>query len=398
MRSWWSENVSLARDHRLRKQAEALLEAGWEVSIICRRDPGSRLAGARLHQYPPPADARSRLGFLWEYGYSWAAAALLMVKVAVVEGFDVLQISGTPDVYFTLALPFQALGKPFVLDQRELTPKLYTARYGEHGGAVLRVLRALERWSFARADHVVTVNETLRRAAVERGGVAPRRVTVVGNGPVLARTHQRAQRPALRPPGRMLACYLGMIGPQDSVDVAVRAFAHLVHVRGRRDCDLAVVGDGEARPELQRLCDELGVSDRVRFPGWADEEEAFSWLSNADVGLEPNQEPVVSPVKVMEYMAFGLPVVAFDLPETRRLAGEAACYAAPGDVEGFADALDRLLAAPDDRRDRGAVGRRRVESEVAWDHQKVRYAQVFDDLAAPTDGGVTQVHPAGREK
>jgi len=89
--------------------------------------------------------------------------------------------------------------------------------------------------------------------------------------------------------------------------------------------------------------------------------------------------------KTMEYMAFGLPTVAFDLKETRVSAGDAALYATPNKVEDFAHVLVRLLDDEPLRQLMGKVARSRVESELAWQHQRASYLEVYERLlgAAP---------------
>ena len=170
------------------------------------------------------------------------------------------------------------------------------------------------------------------------------------------------------------------MGPQDRLDDALRVVHHLVHVMGRTDCHFAFVGGGEVLEQSKRLAGELGVADWVSFPGWVDEDEAFSYLSTADLGLEPNREEIVSPVKGMEYMAFGVPFVAFDLVETRRLARGAAAYAPVGDLVALAALVAELLDDPERRRAMGQLGRRRVEESIAWDHQRVAYVDVIRGL------------------
>src|SRR5207248_11192574 len=101
-----------------------------------------------------------------------------------------------------------------------------------------------------------------------------------------------------------------------------RATDHLVKLRGRTDRHWAFFGDGEARRASAALAADCGLRDWTTFPGWAEQDEAFAYLSTADLGLEPNLEEIVSPVKAMEYMAFGVPFVGFDLKETRALARE----------------------------------------------------------------------------
>jgi glycosyltransferase involved in cell wall biosynthesis len=82
----------------------------------------------------------------------------------------------------------------------------------------------------------------------------------------------------------------------------------------------------------------------------------------------------------MDYMAFCLPVVAFDVHETRESAGGAAAYASGNEPASFASLIDELLADPERRAAMGLLGRERVENELAWDHQKVAYVGVFDHL------------------
>jgi glycosyltransferase involved in cell wall biosynthesis len=382
------ENVALARDHRLRKQAAALISAGYQVSVICRSDPGNRaFDGIRLYEYRAPADAESKFGFIREYGYSWTMAAWLTVRAFLTDRFDAVQISGTPDIYFTIGAPFRLLGRRLVLDQRDLSPELYEVRYGRRD-AVYRTLLRLERASYRAADHVITVNTSLRDVAYRRGDLAAGAVTVVGNGPVLARTQPRPLQPALKQGRRFLACWLGMMGPQDRVELALQAIQHLVLDRGRTDCHFAFIGDGESRRPAQDLAAELGIADFVSFPGWLAEEDAFTYLSTADLGLEPNLEDIVSPVKCMEYMAFGVPVVAFDLEETRNLVRGAAAYAVRGDVHEFASRIDELLDDAPRRTALGRIGRERIETEIAWDHQEKSYLEMYRRLLDGTQ------HPA----
>jgi glycosyltransferase involved in cell wall biosynthesis len=376
------ENVSLAHDHRLRKQAASLAAAGYDVTVICRRDPGNRrLPGVRVLDYPAPRDADGRLAFVWEYAWSWVMAAVLMWRAWLLRPFALIQISGMPDVYAPLAVPFRWMGAVIVLDQRDLAPEVYLARFGGRGGLVHRLLLRCERASFRTADHVVTVNESCRAVVHERGGIAQERITVVGNGPHLSRVRPPApDRPRELDPTSGVCCWVGVMGPQDSVDLAIRAVARLVHERGRTALTAVLVGDGDQRTALERLAEELGVAANVRFTGWLDEEDVFAQLAAADVGLEPNLEEVVSPVKVMEYMACGLPFVAFDLPQTRALGGSGGLYAEPGDVPAFADAVQRLLDDPGLRAAAGGSGRRRVLDTVAWEHQEAVYLELFADL------------------
>jgi hypothetical protein len=102
----------------------------------------------------------------------------------------------------------------------------------------------------------------------------------------------------------------------------------------------------------------------------------------------PNMEEIVSPVKGMEYMAFGMAFVAFDLTETRVLAGEAAVYARPGDVPCFARLIDDLLNDPAQRAALGHAGRQLVTEWVAWDRQEYAYLGVYERLLGEPRAGL----------
>ena len=84
--------------------------------------------------------------------------------------------------------------------------------------------------------------------------------------------------------------------------------------------------------------------------------------------------------KTMEYMAFGLPVVAFDLKETRVSAGPAATYVPSGDVAAYARAIVELLDDDNKRKGMGRAGRLRIEEGLGWSYQRDAYIGVFDAL------------------
>jgi glycosyltransferase involved in cell wall biosynthesis len=381
------ENVPFARDHRARKQVESLLGAGYGVSVICRRDAGNarfrNRRGLRLYEYRAPAEFRGKLSFAYEYTYSWLAAAVLTAKALADGGFDAIQVGHPPDIYSLLALPFRLVGKPFIVDQRDLSPELFSARYGRDDGPLPWLLRAFEKLSWSMADHVLCVNETLRRAIIGRGSVRSSAVSVVMNGPVLSRTAPRPPTPELKQGKRFLICWVGLMGLQDHVDLTLQAIHHLVHDLGRDDFHVALIGEGEELFQLRRLADRLAIADRVTFTRWLDEETCFDYLATADLALDSSLQAEVSPVKAMEYMAFGIPFVAFDLEETRAMAREAAAYVQPADTMALAATINELLDDPGRRQDMGLIGRRLIREELAWDRQEETYLRVFERLLRP---------------
>jgi glycosyltransferase involved in cell wall biosynthesis len=237
---------------------------------------------------------------------------------------------------------------------------------------MMRVLGWLERRTQRVAHHTLCVNEYLRDRIID-AGAAPEQVSVIRNGPVLARVEQTVPEPTLKGAHRYLVCWAGKMGKQDRVDLVVRVAEYVVRDLGRRDCGFAVLGDGECLEELRALTAQLRLDPWVSFPGWLPEDRVFTYLASADLGLDTSLQVEVSPVKAMEYMAFGLPLVCFDLQETRRIAVDAAVFVAPADTAALARSLVALLDDSQARDKLGSVGRERVREELAWERQTPVY-------------------------
>jgi glycosyltransferase involved in cell wall biosynthesis len=173
------------------------------------------------------------------------------------------------------------------------------------------------------------------------------------------------------------------MGPQDGVDLAIRAASSLLQ-SGRDDIHFVFMGSGDSYKELVSLVDELGISDRVTFTGRIPDETVSEILSTADIGLSPDPLNPLNDVstmnKTMEYMSFGVPVVAFDLKETRVSAGQAAIYVQPNDTDAFGRAIADLLDDDQRRETMGRYGRERVEQDLAWSHQAAHYVHVYESL------------------
>jgi len=385
------QNLPVPADRRVWLECRALVDAKYEVSVVCPKAPGDPsydvLDGVHLFKYPPPPATSGILSFAFEFVYCWLWTLARTLQALRGPGFDVVQTCNPPDTYFALAWPLKRLrGVRFVYDQHDLCPELYQSRFSRPSPILLRLLHLLEMGTYCAADHVIATNDSYRRIALTRGGKPPDDVTVVRTGPDPDRMRRGATHPELRQGRSHLCCYLGVMGPQDGVDLALQAAAHFIHVLGRDDCHFAILGGGDCWPQLRELVDELGLDGYVTMPGRVTDEELFAYLSTAEIGLSPDPFNPLNDVstmnKTMEYMAFELPVVAFDLKETRVSAGNAGLYVPSNDVAAYARAIADLIDDPDRRHRMGALGRKRVEGVLAWEHQAPRYVGVYEQLVS----------------
>jgi asparagine synthase (glutamine-hydrolysing) len=383
------QNLPVPFDRRVWAECRALRAAGYEVSVVCPKgkdDPSyAELEGVHLYKYRAFPPITRQVMFVAEYAYSVLATLVHLVRAWRRRPFSVVQVCNPPDVLWAAAFPFQLLfGVKLVFDQHDLCPELYLSRFGTPAALPYKALVVTEKITYRLASAVISTNESYRAVATTRGGKGPADVTVVRTGPDPSRMRRAEPEPGLRRGHEHLVVYIGVMGPQDGVDLALRAMHHVVHVRGRTDVALTLIGDGDAGPELRRLAVDLDLGEHVHFTGRAPDELVKRLMSTADVGLSPDPKNPLNDVstmnKTMEYMAYELPVVAFDLVETRVSAEDAALYAAPNEVDAYADLVLELLDDDLRRKQMGATGRRRVEDVLAWEHQIGPYVAVYDRL------------------
>jgi glycosyltransferase involved in cell wall biosynthesis len=386
------QNLPVPFDRRVWLECQSLVAAGYEVAVVCPKAPGDPnyavLDGVALYKYPPHAAGGGMLSFVWEYIYSFLATLVLVVKASMSGRFVAIQSCNPPDIFWPIGLLFRLIhGSRFVFDHHDLCPELYESRFPRGSRLVRRALRALEGATMRSADHVIATNDSYRSVSIDRHHLTPDKVTVVRTGPDLGRLKRVDPDPSLKRGRRHLVAYIGVMGPQDGVDIVLRVADRVVNKLQRHDIAFTLIGSGDCFDELLALRSELGLEDAVELTGRVPDATVAAILSTADVGISPDPKNPLNDVstmnKTMEYMAFGLPVVAFDLRETRVSAADAAVYAVPNEVDDLARLLVDLIDDSARRRDMGAAGRQRVEDELAWSQQAPRYVGVYDQLVSP---------------
>jgi glycosyltransferase involved in cell wall biosynthesis len=391
------ENLPFPQDLRVSREAYALHAAGYRVTVICPAHKGQpsreTVNGVRVLRYPPPPAANGFLGYLWEYGYSMLASFLLSLLVFFGEGFDAVHAHNPPDTFVFIAILYKAFGKRFVYDHHDLSPEMYQARFRSGGNpTVYRVLVWLERLSCRLADHVIVTNESYKRIAMARGGVPESRITIVRNGIELSRLEEIIEPDrGLRQMGKTIIGYVGVMGHQDGVDYLLRALHHLVYRLGRTDFHCILIGGGDAWPSLKTQAHELDLDKYVQFTGFIFGDRLRRYLSAADICADSSPSSPYSDnstvFKIMEYMSLGKPVVAFDLPEHKFTAEDAAIYVPANDEQAFARSLAELMDDAPRRAALGRLGSHRIKTHLAWDYSVPNllevYRQVFPAASAP---------------
>lgn len=381
------ENNSYPFDFRVRREAHALRDAGYQVSVIAPRGPAQPwiedVEGISVYRFPAPPGGVGIISYAFEFGYATLVMLLLTAWVAMRKGIDVIHAANPPDTLFVIGAIFKLFGKRFVFDQHDLASEIYLSRFERpRTNLIYKILRILERCSYATADVVVATNESYKQMALNRGNKHLDKVFIVRNGPPLSYKLLEPD-PDLVLKAKYLIGYIGTIGPQDGVDYWLRAIREMVFTLGRRDFLAIIIGSGDALFSVQALAKELQIEAHVLFTGRLSELESRKYLSAVNVCVQPDP---LSPLndkstmnKLMEYMALGKPTVAFDLVETRFSAQEAAIYVQPNDELEFAERVSWLLDNPDECEKMGKIGRDRVANALAWEYSVPVLLQAYSE-------------------
>lgn len=373
-------------DTRVRREAEALVERGDEVDFICLRTPslGDRrtLNGVRLHPvmaFDYRDGARPR-DYVRRYVAFQLAVLVRILRMHLRRRYDVVHVNTMPDSLVFSALGAKLLGARIVLDVHDLMPELYASKFGlQERHWFSRLLRAVERRSVAFSDRAIAVHRPHLEALIRHGNPEDK-FTIVMNVP-----DDRLFRPRTDPPAtsRFTLVYHGTVGSRHGLDIAARAVA-----LARADVpglELRVVGDGDYFPRVRKLVEELGIEDSVRLEQrFVPIEELVPSLREASVGLVPIlDDPFTKymlPVKLLEYVALGIPVIASDTSTIRsHFDDEMLCFVTPGDP---GDLAEKIVALHRDskRRARLAAAAGRFSEEHTWQREKARYLAVIDSL------------------
>lgn len=379
------ENLPVPIDRRVWQEARTLRDSGYRVSVICPKGSGfyksrETLEGIEIYRHWL-WEASGPLGYPLEYTIALASQFLLALRVYARTRFRVLQACNPPDTIFLIGLFFKLFGVRFIFDHHDLNPELYEAKFHRRDLGYKLVCWA-ERLTYRTACVSIATNESYREIAMTRGGKTRECTFVVRSCPDLARIRIREPRTELKEGRRNLVVYLGVMGHQDGLDLLLESVALLLKQRNCDDTLFVLIGSGPELPQLKALANKKGLDGLVRFPGRLPDDDVADYFSTAAFGVAPDRYTPMNDKstmnKIMEYMAFGLPVVLYDLTEGRRSADDAGLYARNDDPEDFAQKIKTLLNDDALRAQMGARGRKRIEETLNWANERKTFLRAYE--------------------
>jgi glycosyltransferase involved in cell wall biosynthesis len=376
-----------AVDSRIQRQARALAERGDRVDCVCLGEQDEFSVGEgsiglhRAANDKPRGGARAYL----EGNARFLAGATRKVSALDRGGrFDLVEIHNMPDALVFAALRPKLRGVPLMLNFHDTFPELFSTLFKRSPGhPLVRLIRAEERVSASLADGHVFVTEEARELLRARG-IESRHSQVVMNTPderVFGERRAACEAPTT---GELRVVYHGGLADRFGVETLVRAIALL---RGRGEpFALDVYGaDAGAARRLAAFAAEVAPGGVRIAPQPTPVDEIPARLAEAHLGVVPTLRDgfteMLLPVKLLEYVHMGLPVVASRLPVIERYFGDDLLLAEPGDAASIAAAIEGVRADPEAARVRAERASKRL-AKIEWRQQRQGYLSLIDDLVA----------------
>ncbi|HSB67282.1 MAG TPA: glycosyltransferase family 4 protein, partial [Anaerolineales bacterium] len=306
---------------RVQREAEALLQHGYEVDVICIRLsddlPVDSYKGVRIYRekyrFPFLGSKSGGLrGKFFNYLRFFISAAMRVTQLHIKNKYDVIQVHNLPDFLVFCALIPKLMGVPIILDLHDLMPEFFAGRFKTRMPFMARLISWQERMACKFADHVITVSEHWRQALIKRG-VPERKCSAIMNVAdtnIFRRFEGEHTRHSKSDKFRLI--YHGSIHERYGLDLAVEAI-DLVR-KDIPNIHLTLIGHGEFLPHIVQMIEDRGLSQYITIEQLRLAEELPHIISSCDLGIVPYQNDIFTdgllPTKLMEYAALGVPAIA----------------------------------------------------------------------------------------
>jgi glycosyltransferase involved in cell wall biosynthesis/O-antigen ligase len=372
-------------DPRVYKEVRALIEAGYDVDVLCLSNPGDsrreQIEGVRVYRMPKIGRRGSKISYMLEYALSILMMGVVLPVLHFRYRYACIQVNTLPDALVFITVLPKFFGARILLDMHEPTPELMMTKYEGVHPHMLKLQCLMERLAIRYAHRVITVNDTIRQRFIERGA-DPDKIAVVRNVP--PEGFGKTAPPRTPHPGFVIMTH-GTLQTRYGQSLLLRV---LPQIRGQIDgLRLIVAGPGETEAELKRLAKDLNCEDIVTFTGLVSRERIAELMSQTDVGIVPLLpgpfSELCQPNKLFEYMVLNVPVIAARLPAIEESFDDSCIrYFAAGDALDLAKAIV-TLAGDARQRETLAANAFACYQPLCWREAKKEYVLIVDALIEP---------------
>ena len=371
------------RENHVRRNAETLRDAGYQVDIICfklKNEEKSELVdGINVYRIPVNHRRGGILRYVLEYSLSFLLSSVKLNLLYLKKKYDVIEVDTMPDFLVFIAFIPKLLGSKVILYLFEDMPELMASKFclASHN-FIIKFLALVEKLSANYADHVVVCHELSQQKLLDRRKVKTP-ITVILNVPDEGVFGLSVRNTNCIPPNDepFTIIHHGTITENYGIQTVIEAVSLL---RKQIPIRLKIFGKGEYRRALKDLTKALGATKEVNFMGYVSQEKLLEEIEKADAGVVALLNEYQSPNKLFELVAMGKPLIVSSLQTIRQhFNGDSLKYFPVGDVEKLGRCILELYQNPSQRASLVANASK-IYEEYRWSKMKKGYLKIYEDL------------------
>jgi len=337
-------------DPRVRREAEALIENGISVDVIClKKNDEARseiFNNVTVHRINVNRKRAGKLAYIWEYATFIFYAFLKLSILHINKGFDIVHVHNMPDVLVFTGLIPRLMGTKIILDLHDPMPEVYVAKYSiKQSHPMIRFLILLEKWSIKFSHFVLTPNIAFRNLFISRG-CPGQKISIVMNSPQETIFKNNSDETRFDvfyfASDGFNIMYHGTIVERHGLDTALKALS--IIKKKIPYLKFHVFGDGDFVDRFQHFVNELQLNEYVQYYGHVSLETIAAAIRSIDLGIIPNKRnpftEINMPTRIFEYLSICKPVIA---PKTKGITDyfdeESIYFFEPEDENKLADVI-----------------------------------------------------------
>jgi glycosyltransferase involved in cell wall biosynthesis len=389
-------------DQRVRRYAETLVKAGWQVDAYALAQSGQprveTVAGVKVYRIQSrQKNEKGKLTYLLRLVLFLLRSTLRLGLRHLFRPYRLVHVHSVPDFEVFAAIIPRLLGAKVILDIHDSVPELFTSKFRAGRDSLLfKALVLTEKISTSFAHHTIIANHIWHERIAARTGQG-RKCSVIMNYPDTTIFFPRART---RADGKFVLIYPGSLSRHQGLDTAILAVALLRETIP--EIEFHIYGTGTDERHFRFLSEELGLQPQVQFKGLVPMSSVAQAMAQADLGVEPKIRNPFSDeafsTKIFEFMLLGVPVIASDTTVHKYYFEDSLLrFFHAGDVTDLADAVRQLYHNPELRRRYRERGLAYVK-DYTWEKRGGAYLSLVDNLTArgPLSGDLMPANRHGR--
>lgn len=375
------------QDVRPRREAEALINAGYEVDIICLRLPDQpkfeNIYGVDTYRINISKSRSSKRKYIFLYAGFFFHSFFLLNKLFIKKRYSVIHVHNMPDFLVFLGVIPKLFGSKVILDLHDPTPEMLMTKYAERKDSLLtKLLKWQEKISIKFAHKIITTNQSFLDRFISRGCPADK-INIVMNSPQESIFNKFSNKSEEKSDEKKyVVMYHGIIITRYGFEELLNAVNLL---RNKiPDIELRVYGTGEDLPLFLEMIQKLKLENIVKYFGQVSIEKIVETIPECNVGIIPNRltpfTKINFPTRIFEYLHMKKPVV---VPRTQGIKDyfdeESIFYFDAGDAENLANVIFRVYS--DSSGTLNVINKGyEIYQNYRWEYQSQNLIKIYKEL------------------